>query len=101
MLKEEIISLDYWRFIRLGSAKKILEDFEGAIQEYTKAINTKKEISNAFFHRGNVYSILNKHDLAIRDYKEALKKNNNSFAEEYILQKMKIQYLDKFKKLEN
>ena len=50
MLKEEIIPLEYWRFIRLGRAKKILEDFEGAIQEYTKAINTKKEISNAFFH---------------------------------------------------
>ena len=49
MLKEEIIPLEYWRFIRLGRAKKILEDFEGAIQEYTKAINTKKEISNAFF----------------------------------------------------
>ena len=97
MLKEEIIPLDYWRFIRLGRAKKILEDFEGAIQEYTKAINTKKEISNAFFHRGNIYSILGNHRLAIKDYKEALKKNNNYFAKSYILGKIEKQYLDKFK----
>ena len=46
MKQEEYIPIDYWKFIRLGRAKKILEDFEGAIQEYTKAINTKKEIRN-------------------------------------------------------
>ena len=64
---------------------------------YKKAINTKKEISNAFFHRGNIYSILNKHDLAIKDYKEALKKNNTCFAKSYILEKIEKQYIDKFK----
>ena len=101
MFKGENVPLDYWRFIRVGRAKKILEDFEGAIQEYTKAINTKKEISNAFFHRGNIYSILNKHDLAIKDYKEALKKNNTCFAKSYILGKIENQYINKFKKLEN
>ena len=101
MFKEEIVPLDYWRFIRLGRAKKILEDFEGAINEYTKALSTSKKLSNAFFHRGNIYSILSKHDLAIKDYKEALKKSNNFVAKKYILQKMKIQYLDKFNKLEN
>ena len=101
MFKEEIVPLDYWRFIRLGRAKKILEDFEGAINEYTKALSTSKKLSNAFFHRGNIYSILSKHDLAINDYKEALKKSNNFVAKEYILQKMKIQYLHKFKKLEH
>ena len=95
MKQEEYIPIDYWKFIRLGRAKKILEDFEGAIQEYTKAINTKKEISNAFFHRGNIYSILNKHDLAIKDYKEALKKNNTCFAKSYILGKIEKQYLEK------
>ena len=97
MKQEEYIPIDYWKFIRLGRAKKILEDFEGAIQEYTKAINTKKEISNAFFHRGNIYSILNKHDLAIKDYKEALKKNNTCFAKSYILGKIENQYINKFK----
>ena len=101
MFKEEIVPLDYWRFIRLGRAKKILEDFEGAIQEYTKAINTKKEISNAFFHRGNIYSILGNHRLAIKDYKEALKKSNTCFMKSYILEKIQNQYLDKFNKLEN
>ena len=97
MFKEEIIPLDYWRFIRLGRAKKILEDYKGAIDEYTKAINTSKELSNAFFYRGNIYSILNNHDLAINDYKEALKKNNTCFAKSYILKKIELQYLDKFK----
>ena len=101
MFKEENVPLDYWRFIRVGRAKKILEDFEGAIEEYTKAIITSKKLSNAFFHRGNIYSILGNHHLAIKDYKEALRKSNNFVAKEYILQKMKIQYLDKFKKLEN
>ena len=46
---------------------------------------------------GVVYSILNKHDLAIRDYKEALKKNNTCFAKSYILEKIEKQYIDKFK----
>ena len=101
MFKEENVALDYWRFISLGRAKKILEDFEGAIQEYTKAIITSKKLSNAFFHRGNIYSILNKHDLAIKDYKEALKKSNTYFAKSYILEKIQKQYLDKFNKLEN
>ena len=97
MFKEENVPLDYWRFIRLGRAKKILEDFEGAIEEYTKAIITSKKLSNAFFHRGNIYSILNKHDLAIKDYKEALKRNNTSYAKSYILEKIEKQYIDKFK----
>ena len=93
MFNEEIVPLDYWKFIRLGRAKKILEDFEGAIQEYTKAINTKKEISNAFFHRGNIYSILGNHQLAIKDYKEALKKSNTYFAKSYILEKIGTKYI--------
>ena len=101
MFNEEIVPLDYWKFIRLGRAKKILEDFEGAIQEYTKAIITSKKLSNAFFHRGNIYSILGNHHLAIKDYKEALKKSNKYFAKSYILEKIQKQYLDKFKKLEN
>ena len=101
MFKEENITLDYWRFIRVGRAKKIQEDFEGAIQEYTKAIITSKKLSNAFFHRGNIYSILGNHHLAIKDYKEALKKSNTYFAKSYILEKIQKQYLDKFNKLEN
>ena len=101
MFKEENVPLDYWRFIRVGRAKKILEDFEGAIQEYTKAIITSKKLSNAFFHRGNIYSILGNHRLATKDYKEALKKSNKYFAKSYILEKIQKQYLDKFNKLEN
>ena len=101
MFKEENITLDYWRFIRVGRAKKIQEDFEGAIQEYTKAIITSKKLSNAFFHRGNIYSILGNHHLAIKDYKEALKKSNTYFAKSYILEKIQKQYLDEFNKLEN
>ena len=101
MFKEEIVPLDYWRFIRLGRAKKILEDFEGAIDEYTNALSTSKKLSNAFFHRGNIYSILGNHHLAIKDYKEALKKSNTYFAKSYILEKIQKQYLDKFNKLEN
>ena len=97
MFKEENVPLDYWRFIRLGRAKKILEDFEGAIEEYTKAIITSKKLSNAFFHRGNIYSILGNHQLAIKDYKEALKKSNTCFAKSYILEKIHKEYIDNFK----
>ena len=39
--------------------------------------------------------------MAIKDYKEALKKNNTYFAKSYILEKIQKQYLDKFNKLEN
>ena len=101
MFKGENVPLDYWRFVRAGRAKKILEDFEGAIQEYTKAIITSKKLSNAFFHRGNIFSILGNHRLAIKDYKEALKKSNTCFMKSYILEKIQKQYIDKFNKLEN
>jgi len=97
MFKGENVPLDYWRFIRLGRAKKILGDFEGAIKEYTNAIITSKKLSNAFFHRGNIYSILGNHHLAIKDYKEALKKSNTFYGRSYILEKIDKQYIDKFK----
>ena len=35
-------SIEYWKLIRIGKAKKILEDFNGAIEAYSKAIEIIK-----------------------------------------------------------
>ena len=39
-----------------------------------KGILERTKLSNAFFHRGNIYSILNKHDLAIKTIKKLSKR---------------------------
>ena len=36
---KETNPIEYWKYIRIGKAKKVLEDYEGAIEAYTKAID--------------------------------------------------------------
>jgi len=47
-------SNDYWIFIRNGRAKKVYQDFKGAIDEYGKAINICPNLCNAYFYRANI-----------------------------------------------
>ena len=54
-------SIEYWKLIRIGKAKKILEDFNGAIEAYSKAIEIDKNQYNAYFFRGNIYSKIKNH----------------------------------------
>ena len=67
---------DYWVHIRNGRAKKVYQDFNGAIDEYGKAIKIYPNLCNAYFYRANINFFLKKYDYAIKDYSEALNKNN-------------------------
>ena len=80
-------SIEYWKLIRIGKAKKILEDFNGAIEAYSKAIEINKNQYNAYFYRGNIYSKIKKHDYAISDYTEALRIKKSNFCIGIILEK--------------
>ena len=42
MNSNEKTSIQYWKLIRVGKAKKVLEDFNGAIKAYSKAIEINK-----------------------------------------------------------
>ena len=72
MQEKEISKLEYWRNIRIGKAKKVLGDYQGAIESFSNAIKSDDNRFNAYFYRGNVYSIINYHEHAIIDYTETL-----------------------------
>ena len=80
-------SNDYWIYIRNGRAKKVYQDFKGAIDEYGKAINICPNLCNAYFYRANINFFLKNYYYAIKDYSEALRKNNLFVCETFILQK--------------
>ena len=87
MKSQEKNSIEYWKLIRIGKAKKILEDFNGAIEAYSKAIEIDKNQYNAYFFRGNIYSKIKNHDYAISDYTEALRNKKSNFCTEIILER--------------
>ena len=91
-MKKEL-EINYWLHIRKGRAKKVFEDYEGAIDEYNKAINIFPHISNTFFYRGNINFILKNYNFAIQDYSEAIKGNNLLLSKQIILEKRGISYL--------
>ena len=97
MKSQEKNSIEYWKLIRIGKAKKILEDFNGAIEAYSKAIEIDKNQYNAYFFRGNIYSKIKNHDYAIKDYTEALRIKNSNFCTEIILERRDKEILEKFK----
>ena len=87
MNSNEKTSIQYWKLIRVGKAKKVLEDFNGAIKAYSKAIEINKNQYNAYFYRGNIYSKIKNHDYAISDYTEALRIKKSYFCTEIILER--------------
>ncbi len=58
-------------YLRAGVRKS--DDAEGAIADYTKAINLKPENPNALNNRGNIHSGMGKYQEALLDYNSALK----------------------------
>jgi len=47
--------------------------YDLAVTEYTKAINSYSEYTEAFHYRGHSYGVLKKYDLAVADFTSALK----------------------------
>lgn len=99
MTSNEKTSIQYWKSIRIGKAKKVLEDFNGAIEAYSKAIEINKNQYNAYFYRGNIYSKIKNHDYAIKDYTEALRIKKSNFCTEIILERRDKELIRKFELL--
>src|SRR5208283_2227106 len=56
-----------------GSAKGIKGDWDGAIADYTKAIDLKPDFAIAYCSRGSAEAMKGEWDGAIADYTKALK----------------------------
>src|SRR5688572_15676804 len=52
-------------YLKSGIEKHTKQDFKGAIKDYTKAINSDKELKDAYFNRGTC-------ELALKDFKAAM-----------------------------
>jgi tetratricopeptide (TPR) repeat protein len=63
-----------------GSAKYALEDYQGAIVDYTKAIDLNPNNAAAWNNRGSAKHALGDHDGAIADLDEAIRLNPNNDA---------------------
>ena len=62
-------------FFKRGNAKKKSGDNQGAITDYTKAIETNPQYAAAYYNRGNAKSDLKDYQGAIADYNKAIEIN--------------------------
>lgn len=69
--QSQFISADTY-YLR-GNAKIRLDDYKGAIADYTQAIRLKPDYANAYYNRGNAKGQLGQHYAAIADYDTAIR----------------------------
>ena len=63
-------------YFNLGNAKSVLKDYEGALEDYTKAIEqdwTGHDDPALHFNRANTYADLHKFEEAVAEYDEAIR----------------------------
>ncbi len=60
-----------------GDARADLEDYLGAIADYTQAIQMKSNYVDAYYNRGNARYDLGDYEAAIEDYTQTIKINSN------------------------
>ena len=65
-----------------GNARSDLGDFEGAIEDYTQAIQINPNYTDVYYNRGNAHYELGDLESAIEDYTQAIKINYN-YADAY------------------
>jgi len=61
-----------WTYHKRGIAKRLLGDIDGAIEDYTKAIQLAPKSAGSYFNRGNAKSLKGNLDAAIKDYTRAI-----------------------------
>ncbi len=74
----EADSFDYQAFYMRGNAKKIFEDYHGAMKDYNIALDINPAFQEAYFERGNVKYELQDYYGAIKDLSEVIKINENN-----------------------
>ena len=65
-------ALDYYS---KGNCKKLLNDYQGAISDFTKAIKYNPNFAEAYYRRGNTKTLLNDNEGALSDYYKAFEIN--------------------------
>ena len=64
-----------------GIAKAKLKDYQGAIADFSKAIQLDPQLASAYYNRGIAKQIVNDLDGACADWRKAAALGNNSAAE--------------------
>ena len=70
-----------------GNTKTYLEDYEGAIADYTKAIELDSDDATAYFYRGDAKEMLGDFNGACEDWKIAVSLGNEE-AKKFILNEL-------------
>ena len=58
-----------------GNCKKLLNDFKGALADFTKAIKYNPNFAEAYYRRADIKTILNDKESAALDYIKAIELN--------------------------
>ncbi len=67
----------YQLYHNRGALRERLVDHEGAIQDFTRAIELKPTDALSYNDRGQIYYLMKKYDLSISDFENALKYNKD------------------------
>lgn len=62
-------------YVNRGVIKVAIEDFQGAVRDYNKAINLNDDTAEAYMNRGNLWFMTNHFEEAIQDYDHSLQLN--------------------------
>lgn len=71
-----------YHYLKNGNAKFKLGNYRGAIEEYTKSINIKEDLAEAYYSRAICRSKLELYDEALKDYNRVIElepENLNAF----------------------
>ena len=67
--------MTYDEYFKRGISKNSLQDYKGAIEDYSEAIRLKPDYAVAYYNRGNSKYSLQDYKGAIEDYSEAIRLN--------------------------
>lgn len=73
-----------------GNCKKLLNDYKGAIDDFTKAIKYNPNFAEAYFRRADIKTILNDNEGAALDYVKAIELNPE-LAEAFSVNQLKVE----------
>lgn len=72
-IKESSHESDYMLYNTRGTIKEHMEDYDGAMQDYSKALSINHEYGTAYYNRANLYAGMKQYDKALNDFNSAIK----------------------------